>query len=320
MTYYRNGLASGNNVATGSAGAPPLYFGGDADAGENWQGLMDDVAVWTDGLPTQSIAGLAGGMYDPQTAPTTGPAGPLAAVIFSDDFTADAVDTAKWAVTDRGLENNAPAGYDPPSTTANPDQLTLGGATSSQYWYGSSLESVPSFDSSQATVVTVDRVSLSGSGTAWRSSLWILGDDDHYLHFAQNVGENGWQYNANDAGGVGTLGPTGGGNNLVLLDPLDGDGGAHEMMVHVAPTGTAGEVNMEMYLDGDLVGVHGFSNFPAEFKVVLTGQARAGSDTVSAVFDNLSVTVPEPGTIFMLAGLGLSLLLAYAGRWRNRTA
>lgn len=43
-------------------------MGGDKYA-EWWQGRIDDVAIWTDALPSNSIAGLASGTYTPLTVP-----------------------------------------------------------------------------------------------------------------------------------------------------------------------------------------------------------------------------------------------------------
>jgi murein endopeptidase len=116
-------------------------------------------------------------------------------------------------------------------------------------------------------------------------------------------------------GGVGTAGPTGSGNNLALLDGLDTDFGNHKLQLEIIPTGTAGSVNILMYVDGNLVGGQGFSAFPETFQVVLTGQARAIGDTVNAVFDNLVVQqVPEPGSAALLIG---GILVAFGGRRRR---
>jgi hypothetical protein len=70
FTYYRNGVAvyKTNVVITTAITGRPLYMGGDKFA-EWWQGRMDDVAIWTDALPTNSIAGLANGTLTPLTAP-----------------------------------------------------------------------------------------------------------------------------------------------------------------------------------------------------------------------------------------------------------
>jgi len=70
FTYYRNGVAvyTTNVVITTAITDRPFYMGGDK-FGEWWQGRMDDVAIWTDALPTNAIAGLANGTYTPLTAP-----------------------------------------------------------------------------------------------------------------------------------------------------------------------------------------------------------------------------------------------------------
>jgi hypothetical protein len=136
--------------------------------------------------------------------------------------------------------------------------------------------------------------------------LWVLGNDGHYLHFAQDRNETGWEWNARDDGGLGTLNPTGSGNNIVELDSLDADAGLHSMRIQVVPTGTAGSVNMFMFLDNTLVAGRAFTNFPSDFAVVLTGQGRTNGDSVNAIFDNVVVQqVPEPtaATLLLLGGL-----------------
>jgi len=299
LISYRNGLVNGYRTITGAViNAQPFYFGGNETL-EPWNGRLDDVAIWTDALPTTSAVGLAKGTFTPATAPRTAQPPPIKQTVFSDNFSAGI--SGKWTPTDRGLENNAPAGYNPPDTTDG--TLSLSGTTNQQYWFGSSIESIARFSSSVETLVSVNRVSLTGSGTAYRSSLWILGDDGHYIHFSQNVGELGWSWNARDDGGVGTLNPTGSGTNIIALDGLDGDTGEHLMQLELVPTGTDGEVNIFISLDGTRVAGQGFSAFPADFQVVLTGQARAVGDTVTAVFDDLIVAqVPEPSAALLLIG------------------
>ncbi len=70
FTYYRNGLAVLKTNITISAAMTgrPFYMGGDK-FDEWWQGRLDDVAIWTDALPSNSIAGLANGTLTPLTAP-----------------------------------------------------------------------------------------------------------------------------------------------------------------------------------------------------------------------------------------------------------
>jgi hypothetical protein len=299
LISYRNGLINGvTRITEGQNNPHPLYFGGDKTA-ENWTGRLDDIAIWSDALPTSSVVGLAKATYNPTNAPTFDTP-PTLQTTFSDSF---ASGLTNWTPSNRGLEANAPAGYNPPDTTGA--QVSLSGTTNSQYWFGNSIESNARYNSTLETLITVDRISLAGSGTAYRSSLWILGDDAHYLHYSQNVGETGWQWNARDDGGVGSLLPTGSGNNIPALDPLDTDLGLHTMSIRLIPTGAIGEVNMLMYLDGIFVSGQGFSNFPSDFSVVLTGQARAIGDSVNAIFDNVLVQqVPEPTTAtFLLIGL-----------------
>jgi len=304
MMSYRNGLLDGASVVTAGTNNPqPFYFGGN-QAAESWAGMIDDVATWTNPMPARSIVGLASGAYTPATAPLA--AGGSLPTLATDSFNS----LAGWTATNRGLENNAPAGYNAPALIGG--AASLSGTTTSQYWFGSSLESVASYDATKSTSVSVERVSVSGvatPGSAYRSSLWILGDDGHYLHFSQNVGEGGWTWNSRDDGGQGTLNPTGSGNNLVLLDALDGSQGSHVMTISLEPTGTPGDVNMYMYLDGTLAGAQGFSNFPDTFKVVLTGQGRAIGDSVDARWDNLVINqIPEPAAAATLALAGLALL------------
>jgi len=68
FTYYRNGVAYTNVTTTGGTDVRPFYMGGDKFA-EWWAGRIDDVAIWTDALPTNAIMGLADGTLTPLTAP-----------------------------------------------------------------------------------------------------------------------------------------------------------------------------------------------------------------------------------------------------------
>lgn len=298
MTYYRDGIAVNNTISTATgtlAAGTPLYFGGDAVATtEGWQGRLSDVATWTSAVPVKSVSGIATGIYTPATAPLAA-GGPALTTVLADNFSTG---LSNWTPTDRGLENNGPAGLNAPSTAGN--QLTLGGTVTSQYWFGSSLESNLTFASNQPTEISVDRVALTGTGTAFRSSLWIYGDADHYLHLSQNFGEGGWSYNYKDLGGTGTGSATGSGLNLALADGIDSDTGSHNMSFNVIPTGVGNQFNVEIRIDGVVQAVQGFSNFTAGYKVILTGQARQTGDSVNAVFDNLLVrSIPEPGTTLL---------------------
>ncbi len=263
------------------------------DFGSNWKYYNngDPGAGWADpSFVDTSWSGGQGLFYGGDYVP---PPPPPPVVVFSDDFTADTVTASKWVTTNLGLESNGAAGYNNPSTTATQDNLTLGGTATNQPWFGKSLLSATTFSTTQQTTVIVDRRSLSGSGTAFRSSLWLFGDSSHYVHFAQDVGELGWQFNANDVGGTGTLNAKGPGNDIAAFNTLDGDLGLHQMKMVFTPTGT-GDGTIDIYLNNLLGASHSVTNWPATMRVVLTGQAKSTGDSVSAVFDNVSVAVPPP--------------------------
>ena len=321
LTYYRNGFVTATSTATATVPALPFYIGGDR-AGERWQGRIDDVAIWDHALSAGEVQQLANGTATPLDIPSGLPK-PLK-LVFSDDFSSPTLDATRWTVLQYGLES--PRVGHPGTiaggvadTTTNPGQLTLGGTASGQYWPGMTVRSAQAFDASLETILAVRRVSLSGSGSAWRSSIWLWGDDHHIIHFGQNVGENGWEWNAEDAGGIGTDDPYGSGNNIGALDNLDGTYDAVEMAIHWMPTG-AGVSQVALYCNGAQVASHVVSNFPDHFYFMLSGMPRANGDTVTAVFDDARVyVVPEPATLGLVA-LGLGVLARRRGRGRGTPA
>lgn len=267
LTYYRDGVASGTATLTTAAVAQPFYFGGDKYT-EYYNVWLDNVATFNHALSQAEVQAVMNGDFS-----AYGIARPTG---MSDSFGGTSLDTSKWLAINKGLQSTADGGYNPPAVGGG--TLTLAGTTTGQYWLGKSVVSTERFDVPAGGEVKfdVDRVSLTGTGSAYRSSMWMYGDATHYLHFAQNIGENGWQYNA------GNNAPTGGGNNLARADSLDGDGGLHKMtLVHDG-------AYVKMFVDGRWIGSQA-ADFN-QFSVLLTGQARAIGDTVSAVFDNAAVT------------------------------
>lgn len=221
----------------------------------------------------------------------------------SDSFTGTSVNLTKWTETNQGLENTGPAGYNAPSESSS--GLLLGGTTNNQYWYGSSLESVDKFSSTGVENVSVDRISLNGSGTAYRSSLWLYGSGGDFIHFAQDVGEKGWEVNCAGCGTYAT--PTNEGTAIAAFNtgPFDTQGN-HVMMLAFGP-GVGSDVKIGVYLDGTLGATVDFPNWgtnSSTYQAILTGQARFGGDTVGALFQNF-VAVPEPSS-FVLGALGLA--------------
>ncbi|MDC0316871.1 LamG domain-containing protein, partial [Verrucomicrobia bacterium] len=60
LTYYRNGEAIDSREFDGELNNPqPLYFGGDK-ANENWNGMLDDVAIWTRALSAGEVKKIFG--------------------------------------------------------------------------------------------------------------------------------------------------------------------------------------------------------------------------------------------------------------------
>lgn len=309
LTYYRNGVVSGSvTVSAVPNNAQPIFMGGNGTA-ESWSGFLDDVALWNKAVPAASIAALAANTYTPATLPTNvtfidnGPYPVPASVQFpattttplTDDFTGTTIDNAKWDVIEQGLESTALSGL----TATQNGALTLAGTTAVNYWAGKSLRSVQTFSTRSTVTAEVDRVSLAGTGTAYRSSLWLWADATHYLHFSQNINEGGWTWNASDAGGTGTLAPTGGGNNLGSLDFADAALGLARMKLVWIPGLYNGQGTIQIWRDTTLAATHTVTNWPSTFKVMITGQARQATatppaDTVSAVFDNASVTASTP--------------------------
>jgi hypothetical protein len=60
LTYYRNGVAVGSSTTGAAIDPNPFYIGGDA-GGERWQGMIDDVALWSEALDAAQVRALAGG-------------------------------------------------------------------------------------------------------------------------------------------------------------------------------------------------------------------------------------------------------------------
>ena len=290
LTYYVDGEVVGSAITLNDRAANPFYMGGDPGAaGEYSQGLIDDVALWQTALPAESIVGLAEGDYTPATAPTRFDLGP-GGLVFEDRFATATLDAQDWESVDRGISNSGPAGYDPPSTAANAGQLTLGGTSNREPWYGTSVRTLQRFNTSDAITVKVDRVSLTGSNGNYASSIWLWGDEDHYLHVGQNIGTgpDGWQYNVNDVGGTGTLDPTGVGPDLWGLDDLDGDGGLANVRIVFTPV-SGGSGTLDVYVNNREPTTHTVSNWPSEIQVMLGAQTRDSGATVEAVFDDLQV-------------------------------
>lgn len=185
-----------------------------------------------------------------------------------DDFSGNEIDTGKWNVINQGLRSTSASAL---TASVSDGKLKLSGTTDIATWAGKSLRSIPTFRATPEAPLTVevDRVSLDGSGTGYRSAVWLYVGPSQYIHFAQSGEYNRWVFNKD-----------GGSDSLVWND---GDRGNHRMkMVHDGST-------VKFYIDG----VERASTpvaWNTDIKIILTGEACLVGDTVNAEFDNLSVT------------------------------
>ncbi|TLS51243.1 hypothetical protein FE782_16055 [Paenibacillus antri] len=184
-----------------------------------------------------------------------------------DDFSGNAVDTGKWTVINQGLRSTSASTL---TASVADGKLILSGTTDIAAWAGKSLRSIPTFRATPEAPLTVevDRVSLDGSGTGYRSAVWLYVGPSQYIHFAQSGEFNRWVFNKD-----------GSGDNLVWND---GDRGNHRMkMVHDGST-------VKFYID-DIERASTPVTWNTDIKIILTGEACLVGDTVNAEFDNLSV-------------------------------
>lgn len=188
--------------------------------------------------------------------------------LLADDFNAPAIQTAKWSVIDKGFRSSAPTGMT--AAIAN-NELKLSGTTSVNYWGGKTLKSVESFHASAAEPLTVevDRVSLSGSGSGARSALWLYIADNQSLHVSHNTDTGVWSYNLNGASDTLVYNSNDTGNHRIKL-------------VHDGSS-------IAIYIDDTLHATVAVA-WSSGMHVMLTGEARASGDSVTAIFDNLAVT------------------------------
>src|SRR5690349_9190452 len=91
-------------------------------------------------------------------------------VVFSEDF-AGPLNTNKLVADNIGFEGGK--GTIAPTVANGVVEFT--GAVSEQWWAGAALRVVPTFKANDETniVFSADRVSATGEGTAYRSSMWI---------------------------------------------------------------------------------------------------------------------------------------------------
>ncbi len=206
-----------------------------------------------------------------------------AGVQLTDDFAGSSYDTSKWELSTRGFESGT---GDMTVKTEN-GQLVMEGGLAEQYWGGISLKSTKEFMASKETrlVVTVDRVSMTQTGTSGRSGVYITtADRSKFVSVMHNYPETGWCANYTDVA-------TGGSLPIAAFNSTMNTTGNHQLKF------IADGSNVAFYLDGVYGGSYAFP-VSSGIHVEIGTYARAMGDTVKATFDNVKVeTVYSPITV-----------------------
>ncbi|MDI9384732.1 MAG: hypothetical protein QM518_10570 [Verrucomicrobiota bacterium] len=202
-------------------------------------------------------------------------------VQMTDDFEDGTLDPAIWVPGTRGFED---AGAVDMTVQESGGALRFSGTGTASYWGGQSVSTVNSYSASPYNLLTfeIDRVSIEYTGSAARTGVYIRNADySQYVFFAQNLGENGWQYNVNPGS------PTGGGTDITGLDALDGSTGTHQLRM------VANGQTVDLYLDGAYAATAPFPVIDGIFFEVGT-YLRAAGDTGTGVFDNAHIETATP--------------------------
>ena len=210
-----------------------------------------------------------------------------AATLFTDDFSAAAVDTTKWTANTVAFEVSQGGTTDMTTTQAG-GVVTMAGTATASFWGGVQLTTVNSYNASPSQLLRfgVDRVSMVGTGTAYRASIRIRdAANTNYVLFSQNVGEGGWEYNrlANLPGDN----AIGNGTDIAAFDTKE-DGANHRMEI------VANGSTVRLYLDG-VAGPEVAFPVTSGIQFEVASYVRAAnadpalSDSVTTVFDNAKV-------------------------------
>lgn len=204
--------------------------------------------------------------------------------VFSEDFSGTTLNTSKWEFTDHALEG----GKGDITYSLHDGVVQFSGPLTVNYWCGATLRAKQTFSASAETnvMVSVDRVSELGSfvsGSSTRSCLWIMdASKTFYVLFADNQGENHWEYNRK----IGLSGdsPTGSGTAIAPFNDSSTsflDEGNHRMKA------VANGKTVKLYLD-DVFGVEVPFPFTDLIFEIGTG-ARIMGDSSDTTFDNFTV-------------------------------
>jgi len=199
-------------------------------------------------------------------------------VQLTDSFAGNSIDAAKWQVNNAGFE----VGQGTYTVGTSGGLLEISGTGTSDYWSGASVKSTKSYVATPDLnlSVTVNRVSLTQSGTAGRTGVYLTtGDRTKYVFFSHNEGEGGWRVNVNPGS------PTGGGTRIAAFDAVDT--GSHQIRL------LADGSTVEVFLDGVSGGKYPFEVSAGIF-VELGAYARATDDSITGQFDDAKIEYIVP--------------------------
>ena len=305
---YLNGNAVGTpaDVTGVTLESVELKLAGEAVTNENWPGSLDQVAVHNSALTAAQVKDAYNISLSEPTALKR--AGQVAAgngkITNLSDFNTSSQPLTKgqtwtqgdgaitWNVKEFGLENRSGAwhsniegaivGGEEYGTTNNVLKISgTFGESTSYHWTGVGLQSTSTYEATPENplIFSVDRLSLDFSTTNARSSIWLMKDTDHYIHFSQNTeNQNRWTYNVDS---------TGGGSSFNYDDDL----GFHNMALKYDGT------NIWMYADGKLVGKTSSSTLGKDVYLIINGQSWGSNSAtaqgyVNVLFDSAQVIRP----------------------------
>ena len=199
--------------------------------------------------------------------------------VFTDDFSSNTIDPAEYVPDSPFFEG----GVGDVHAVAENGVMRFVGTTTQQWWSGSVLRIVPTFEASDGARVTlsIKRVAEAGVGSASRSALWIFDETrTKYVLFADVRAEGGWRYNRK-IGETGDV-PTGSGTDIAAFNGGTFDNGAEHVMSIVADGAT-----VKLLLDGIEGADVPFPFSPVSF--AFGSYARANNDTADTTWDDLQI-------------------------------
>jgi len=304
LKTYINGVAKGSvSVAGVTLESLELKLGGENATSELWVGAMDQVTVHNNALTdaqvkeaySYNLGQTTATLRESQATASHGKVSTLS------NFNTTAQKLTKgstyteggitWNVKEYGLENRG-GGYTSNIEAQIVDGSGYGisngllrisgsfGESTSVHWSGTALQSSTTYEATpdNPLIFSVDRVSMSNTNLAARSSIWLWKDNSHYLHFGQNTeNSNRWSFNLNN---------TAWGNSFLCADDL----GNHNMTLKYDGT------NIWMYADGKLVGKTATTSLGKDVYLMINGQSwgsnATAQGTVDVLFDTPQVIHP----------------------------